>query len=148
MHSPPAGQAAHGPREGSNPPATCSRRKLAKDKLQELRRADARARLADAQLAVARRHGFTSWRKLRAHLGNRQLAEQADRVTELFVAIKRGEEAAVARLLVADPAPANARDTGLGIPRRPPPRRSWPTLSPAPARRGPHAPRSRARLHA
>jgi len=35
-------------------------KKLAKDRLLELRRADAGARLADAQLAVAREHGFPS----------------------------------------------------------------------------------------
>jgi hypothetical protein len=33
-------------------------RQLAKDKLQELRRADPGARLADTQLAVARQRGF------------------------------------------------------------------------------------------
>ncbi|HET9855632.1 MAG TPA: hypothetical protein VFR53_11290, partial [Methylomirabilota bacterium] len=42
--------------------------KLAKDRLPDLRRANAGARLADAQLAVAREHGFTSWRALRARL--------------------------------------------------------------------------------
>ena len=37
-------------------------KKLAKDRLPALRRADPTARLADAQLAVAREHGFPSRR--------------------------------------------------------------------------------------
>lgn len=85
-------------------------KKLAKDKLQELRRADARARLADAQLAIARQHGFTSWRALHARLAPPRPAVPPERITVLFEAIKRGEEAAVARLLDADPALANVRD--------------------------------------
>ena len=43
-------------------------KKLAKDRLPALRRADPTARLADAQLAVAREHGFPSWRALRTRL--------------------------------------------------------------------------------
>jgi ankyrin repeat protein len=85
-------------------------KKLAKDTLREMRRADRSVRLADAQLAVARQHGFTSWRALRAHLAGARPAAPADRVAELFVAVRRGEEAAVERLLAADPALANARD--------------------------------------
>jgi len=85
-------------------------KKLAKDKLEELRRADAGARLADAQLAIARQHGFTSWRALHARLAQPRPAVSPERITELFEAIKRGEEAAVARLLDADPALANTRD--------------------------------------
>jgi ankyrin repeat protein len=85
-------------------------KKLAKDKLQGLRRADSTARLADAQLAVARQHGFTSWRALRAHLDGGQLAERVSRAEELFAAIKRGDEATVERLLAADRTLANARD--------------------------------------
>ena len=65
-------------------------KKLAKDKLQELRRADARARLADAQLAIARQHGFTSWRALHARLAQPRPAVSPERLTELFEAIKRG----------------------------------------------------------
>jgi ankyrin repeat protein len=85
-------------------------KKLAKDKLPDLRRADPAARLADAQLAVAREHGFPSWRALRAELDRGQLAGRAGRVEELFTAIKRGEEAIVDRLLAADPTLANSRD--------------------------------------
>jgi ankyrin repeat protein len=85
-------------------------KKLAKDTLQDLRRADAGARLADAQRVVARRHGFTSWRALRAHVDAVSRAARPDRASELFEAITRGDEAAVSRLLDADPALAGARD--------------------------------------
>jgi len=85
-------------------------KKLAKDRLRDLRRGRPGARLAEAQLAVAREHGFPSWRVLRAHLDRGALAERAARVEELSAAIKRGEEAGVKRLLAADPALANARD--------------------------------------
>ena len=45
-------------------------KKLAKKRLRSMRAspASAKAKLADAQLAVARDHGFASWRKLRAHV--------------------------------------------------------------------------------
>jgi hypothetical protein len=43
-------------------------RKLAKDRLDELRRADATARLSDAHLDMACEHGFASWRRLHEHV--------------------------------------------------------------------------------
>jgi ankyrin repeat protein len=85
-------------------------KKLAKDRLKELRRADTGARLAAAQLAVAREHGFTSWRALRAELDRRRTDGIPDRITALFAAIRAGEDAVVDRLLTEDPALANARD--------------------------------------
>jgi ankyrin repeat protein len=85
-------------------------KKLAKDRLKELRRADPGARLAAAQLAVAREHGFTSWRALRAELERRRADGVPDRVTALFAAIRAGEGAVVDRLLTENPALANARD--------------------------------------
>ncbi len=85
-------------------------KKLAKDRLQEMRRADRSARLAQAQLAVAREHGFTSWRALRAGLDRRLAATEPDPVAQLFAAIRSGEGPVVDRLLAAHPALANARD--------------------------------------
>jgi uncharacterized protein len=58
-------------------------KKLAKEELHDLQRADASAQLADAQLAVAREHGFASWRKLRAHLD----ARHPDGTTPLLAAV-------------------------------------------------------------
>jgi ankyrin repeat protein len=83
-------------------------RKLAKDRVAELRRRDPAARLADAQRLVAREHGCASWRALRAELDRRRAP--TDRVVELFAAIRRAETAPVERLLAAEPALANARD--------------------------------------
>lgn len=82
-------------------------KKLAKDRLSDMRRADASARLADAQLAVAREHGFPSWRGLRAHLDSLLPAEA---IAELFTAIDRHDEAAVRELLARRPGLANARN--------------------------------------
>jgi hypothetical protein len=43
-------------------------RKTAKDRLSQLRRTDPTAKLADAQLAIARMYGFPSWRRLKLHV--------------------------------------------------------------------------------
>jgi hypothetical protein len=52
-------------------------KKLAKDRLQESRRADPHAKLATALLAVAQDHGFSSWRALKAEIEQRQHANIA-----------------------------------------------------------------------
>jgi len=85
-------------------------KKLAKDRLQELRGADGSARLAQAQLAVAREHGFPSWRALRAEVDRRLAAPEPDPAVRLFAAIRSGDESTADRLLAAHPALANARD--------------------------------------
>jgi hypothetical protein len=46
-------------------------RKSAKDRLREMRATDPDVRLAAAQLAIAREHGFTSWRALKAEVDRR-----------------------------------------------------------------------------
>ena len=51
-------------------------RKTAKDRLDVLRAAQPGARLADAQLAIAREHGFPSWRALKAEV-DRVIAAQS-----------------------------------------------------------------------
>ena len=43
-------------------------KKVAKDRLRELRRADPQAKLAMALLAVARDYGFSSWRDLKGEI--------------------------------------------------------------------------------
>jgi ankyrin repeat protein len=50
-------------------------RKAAKAKLAEIRRDRPAARLAEAQLAVAREHGFSSWRKLKDAVDAAQTAQ-------------------------------------------------------------------------
>ena len=70
-------------------------KKLAKDRLQEMRRANPRTKLAAAQLAVARDYGFSSWRALKAELEqqHRQFA------THFFEACAKGDVEALRRLL-------------------------------------------------
>jgi ankyrin repeat protein len=87
-------------------------KKLAKDRLPDLRRVNPMARLADAQLMVAREHGFASWRALRAALHRRQPPPSwpAETIQALFDAIKRGDEATVRAMLAADSRLANAGD--------------------------------------
>ena len=74
-------------------------KKLAKDRLGELRQADPHAKLADAQLALAREHGFPSWRALKAEVDRRRSAD----VTRFFEAAASGDVESLRRLLVADP---------------------------------------------
>ncbi|HWN13780.1 MAG TPA: hypothetical protein VNU02_07960, partial [Candidatus Dormibacteraeota bacterium] len=76
-------------------------KKLAKDRLPEMRRAAPSARLADAQLAVARERDFPSWRALRAELDRRLAAAEPDPVVQLFAAIRRGDAEIVDGLLAA-----------------------------------------------
>lgn len=90
-------------------------KKLAKDRLHDLQRENPSAQLADAQLAVAREHGFASWRKLRAHLDSLAPLRPAptdaapELVEEFFGAVNRGDEATLGRMLATQPGLVNAR---------------------------------------
>lgn len=55
-------------------------KKLAKSQLQELRRKNPNAKLATAQLEVARAHGFRSWRALKAVVDDRRAKKVASPV--------------------------------------------------------------------
>ena len=80
-------------------------RKLGKDRLRALRALNPRAQLADALLAVAQDHGFTSWRALKAEVDRRT----ATTVSRFFEAIQKGDAAAVAALLDEEPTLVQAR---------------------------------------
>lgn len=73
-------------------------KKLAKDRLQELRRAHPRAKLATALLAVARDYGFSSWRALKAEVEQRQTQE----VALFFEACAQGDVETLRRVLGND----------------------------------------------
>ena len=73
-------------------------KKLAKDRLRQLRRADPRAKLATALLAVAHDHGFSSWRALKTELDERQQEE----VVRFFEAVARGDVDVLRGFLVDD----------------------------------------------
>ncbi|MGH7674284.1 MAG: ankyrin repeat domain-containing protein [Gemmatimonadales bacterium] len=81
-------------------------KKLAKERLRELRRRNPDARLAAAQLAVARDHGFTSWRALKAEVDRRS----AGAPTPFFAACAAGDVAALRDLLARDPELVRARN--------------------------------------
>lgn len=69
-------------------------RKAAKRKLDELRRTGPTAKLADAQLAIAREHGFSSWRAL-----NKHVSSAAAQVPAFFGTIRAGDRSTFDRLL-------------------------------------------------
>lgn len=52
-------------------------KKLAKDRLQDLRQVDPHTKLARALLDIARDHGFSSWRALKAEIEQRQTTNVA-----------------------------------------------------------------------
>jgi ankyrin repeat protein len=78
-------------------------RKQAKRRLQELRRDNPGAKLADAQFALAKEYGFTSWRTLKAHLDSLTVDGQ------LFDAAKNGDMRTLTKLLDAHPEKLHAR---------------------------------------
>lgn len=83
-------------------------KKTAKQRLAELRARNPATRLHQAQLAVARDHGFTSWRALKVHVDNiKPTARGHDRV---FEAARAGDVEAVRRAFAAgfDPATPDA----------------------------------------
>ena len=90
-------------------------KKLAKDRLRELRLTDPQAKLTAAQLAVARDHGFSSWRALKAEVERRQAGNTAP----FFEACANGDLEALRGLLADDsslarsPNPAASGWTGL-----------------------------------
>jgi ankyrin repeat protein len=83
-------------------------KKLAKDRLRDLRRADPRAKLATALLAVAQDHGFSSWRALKAELDQRQ---QKD-VARFFEACAKGDVDVLRGILLDDRSMARVSNPG------------------------------------
>src|SRR5437762_174709 len=73
-------------------------KKLAKDRLEELRLADPRAKLSTALLHVAREHGFSSWRALKEEVERRR-AKTAGR---FFEAAANGDLDTLRMLLAGD----------------------------------------------
>lgn len=90
-------------------------KKLAKERLRDLRRTDPRARLSAAQLEIAREHGFPSWRALKAEVDRRR-----DSALEaFFAACEAGDVETLRDLLETDPSLTNERNaagaTGLHL---------------------------------
>jgi ankyrin repeat protein/catechol 2,3-dioxygenase-like lactoylglutathione lyase family enzyme len=80
-------------------------KKRAKEHLVELRRRDPRAKLAAAQLAIARDYGFPSWRALKAEIDRRR----APTLVAFFSACEAGDVATLRELLAKEPSLARAR---------------------------------------
>jgi ankyrin repeat protein len=83
-------------------------KKLAKERLRDLRRTDPNARLADAQLVVARDYGFSSWRALKAEVERRT----SPSVEQFFRACAAGDVVAIRDLLAGEPALVRQRNAG------------------------------------
>ena len=79
-------------------------RKQAKRHLDELQKTHPQAKLADAQLAIARQNGFPSWRALKAHVDSLSVDGQ------LFDAARRGDVETLTALLDGHPHKLQARD--------------------------------------
>jgi ankyrin repeat protein len=87
-------------------------RKTAKQALRDLRVQRPEAQLADAQLAVARNHGFSSWRALKAHVDAQR--PEIDAIDDASIAqflrdVRSGNSDAVRTALLAKPALVNAK---------------------------------------
>jgi ankyrin repeat protein len=82
-------------------------RKLAKDRLPDLRRSNPRAQLADALFAVAQDHGFSSWRALKAEVDRRH----GDLTSRWFEAVTRGDIDTVRAVLREDPSLLQSRQS-------------------------------------
>src|SRR5262245_38051441 len=78
--------------------------KTSKQLLAELHAGNPRARLHQAQLAIARDHGFKSWRALKAHVDN--IAANRHDHARVFAAARAGDVEAVRRAFASgfDPA--------------------------------------------
>src|SRR5215208_4908189 len=83
-------------------------KKLAKDRLRDMRATDSGAKLASAQLAVAREHGFPSWRALKTEVDRRR----APHVEGWFAAVEAKDIVATRAMLEADPSLVHERDSG------------------------------------
>lgn len=83
-------------------------RKAAKKRLAQMRRTQPDALLADAQLEVAREHGFSSWRRLKAHIEAMITPTATEQERAAFLrAIAAGEIEEVQRMLETMPGLVN-----------------------------------------
>ena len=83
-------------------------KKLAKERLRQMRAANPAAGLSTAQLAIAREHGFSSWRALKAEVDRRRApAREA-----FFAACQAGDLAELKVLLEQKPTLVRERDEG------------------------------------
>src|SRR5262245_46571810 len=89
------------PRELPAQPSLEFLKKEAKAALRELRRTNSRARLADAQHALAQEYGFATWAALKAHVTS--AAQPVDPVAEIVAAVRADDPRRVALVLAREP---------------------------------------------
>jgi len=99
-----APRSASGMRSLPDAPSLEWLRKQAKRQLAEQRATDPAARLADAQLALARSYGFTSWRALKAHVDSLTIDGR------LFELARTGNADELRAMLDAHPKKLHARE--------------------------------------
>jgi ankyrin repeat protein len=85
----------------------------AKQRLKALRKQNPDAKLAAAQLALAREYGFASWRQLKAHVDNVSPVESGRK--KVFDAARKGDVETVRRALEAGFDPGMSDDDGRTI---------------------------------
>jgi ankyrin repeat protein len=86
-------------------------RKTAKDHLRELRAQDPSRKLAEAQFALAKQYGFSSWRALKAYVDQRQSTAESledEKVAAFLRHVGAGHIDAIETALAASPAIVNA----------------------------------------
>lgn len=83
-------------------------KKRAKERLLDLRRTNPEARLADAQLAIARDLGFGSWRALKAEIDKRNSSD----LERFYAACFTGDLETLRALLARDPSLVRQRGEG------------------------------------
>lgn len=87
-------------------------KKLAKERLRAMRGTDPDAKLADAQRDVAREHGFSSWRAIKAEVERRDSSLR----DAFFAVCAAGDPTALRELLDREPELVGARDERGGTP--------------------------------
>jgi len=97
-------QSASAPLSLPNAPSLEWLRKQAKRQLDEQRKVNTDAKLADAQLELARQYGFSSWRALKSHVDSLTVDGQ------LFDAAKKGDVGTLTTLLDIYPEKLQARN--------------------------------------
>jgi ankyrin repeat protein len=74
-------------------------KKLAKDRMREMRRTDPETKLADALLSLARDYGFPSWRALKTEIEQRETED----AVRFFEACEKGDADRLSGLLTRNP---------------------------------------------
>jgi ankyrin repeat protein/catechol 2,3-dioxygenase-like lactoylglutathione lyase family enzyme len=84
-------------------------KKLAKERLSRLRRKDPSAKLAAAQLSIARDHGFSSWQALKQEVER----QHGGKIAQFFEACEAGNVETLKELFASDPSLVRAANPAV-----------------------------------